>query len=446
MSRIQRHCCASLVASTARRQHGAECHNISSYFDKARQKKTEMDVNIDSQVQSERLTLNISGAIFEIREEQLRRCPNTLLGCSTKRSKFYDPQRDEYFFDRHRQAFEGILFYYQSDGRLVCPENVPDAVFEEEVKFFQLLDEADDLETLLFGCKSAPERPPQPAPWCTNLRDLFEMPDASLSGKILFLFSHLVLLLSIAGSCLSTVDSFQVPLGKHNASDERQTWRKVDLLRDFWVLNDIICHGWFTLECAVRFFTAPNKKEYLKSLYNVIDLATIFTFYFILIVRLYVYPPILAASILLRVLQTLSLTLRILRLVRYSELMRILLLTFATGLSELSMLMMFVIVVGLLASSAVFYAETHESFAKANFTSIPDTFWWSVITITTIGYGDQVPATASGKAVAGICMVLGTLIIALPLFRFASQFRILLESMGIGCNAPKNQRTASIWR
>ena len=396
-----------------------------------------------SQTRGHFLTLNISGAIFEIRKECLSRCPDTLLGCEERREKYYDPVNNQYFFDRHRQAFEGILFYYQSEGRLVRPENVPEAVFEEEVKFFELPTGDDNTRTQIQLVPTvsddstySPEE--SQVAWKRNLREWFDRPRSSLSAKVLQKFSLVVLMLSIVGSCLSTVEVLQLRPTKNTLqtsgsnSSSNETSLGQGLAQDPWMLSNIIFHGWFTFECLVRFIVAPDKKEYLKLYCNVVDLATIFTFYLILIAQFGLRPSSLWAAILVRVLQTLSLVLRVARLVRFSTYMEVLVLTFATGLNDLSMLMLFVITVVLLASSAVFYAETAEDMAKANFTSIPNTFWWSVVTITTIGYGDQVPATASGKVAAGVCTVLGTLIIALPLFRFASQFRDRLESLGIG--------------
>ena len=55
--------------------------------------------------------------------------------------RYFDPNRNEYFFDRCRIAFEAILYYYQSSGRLRRPGNVPLDIFVEEVRFYELGDE-----------------------------------------------------------------------------------------------------------------------------------------------------------------------------------------------------------------------------------------------------------------------------------------------------------------
>jgi len=58
--------------------------------------------------------------------------------CAHGSSRYFDPLRNEYFFDRNRPSFDAILYYYQSAGRLRRPINVPLDVFSEEVKFYEL--------------------------------------------------------------------------------------------------------------------------------------------------------------------------------------------------------------------------------------------------------------------------------------------------------------------
>ena len=86
----------------------------------------------------DRVVINVSGEKYETREETLSRYPETLLGCPTKRLKYFDPRCQEYFFNRNRLAFDAILFYYQSYGRLIKPEVLPDNIFVDEVRFFQI--------------------------------------------------------------------------------------------------------------------------------------------------------------------------------------------------------------------------------------------------------------------------------------------------------------------
>ena len=88
---------------------------------------------------NERIVINVSGMYFETWSWTLGRFPNTLLGNPMKRKKYFDYIHNEYFFERHRQSFEAILYYYQSNGRFLNrPHSVSSEVFFDEIVFFEL--------------------------------------------------------------------------------------------------------------------------------------------------------------------------------------------------------------------------------------------------------------------------------------------------------------------
>lgn len=84
------------------------------------------------------LLTQVSGLRFETQLRTLNQFPDTLLGDPARRIRYFDPLRNEYFFDRNRPSFDAILYYYQSGGRLRRPVNVPLDVFSEEIKFYEL--------------------------------------------------------------------------------------------------------------------------------------------------------------------------------------------------------------------------------------------------------------------------------------------------------------------
>jgi len=85
------------------------------------------------------ITINVSGLKFQTRKSTLNRFPTTLLG-SSDREKHYNSSTKEYFFDRHRESFETILYFYQSDGLLCLPATLNADIFMEEVRFFRIGD------------------------------------------------------------------------------------------------------------------------------------------------------------------------------------------------------------------------------------------------------------------------------------------------------------------
>ena len=93
----------------------------------------------NSNYSNEKVVINISGMRFETYFSKINKFPETLLGNSEKRERYFDIWKNEYFFDRHQQSFESIFIYYQSNGQYLSrPANVPPEIFFDEIIFFQL--------------------------------------------------------------------------------------------------------------------------------------------------------------------------------------------------------------------------------------------------------------------------------------------------------------------
>ncbi|MBL8034705.1 MAG: ion transporter [Leptospiraceae bacterium] len=99
---------------------------------------------------------------------------------------------------------------------------------------------------------------------------------------------------------------------------------------------------------------------------------------------------------------------RIFKLARYSEAINRLIRVFQLNSSALGVFL-FVIVVILFISAALMHTLEPERFAQ-----MTDALWWSIVTLTTVGYGDIVPETVVGRFVAAVLMIFGIGIIALP--------------------------------
>jgi voltage-gated potassium channel len=104
--------------------------------------------------------------------------------------------------------------------------------------------------------------------------------------------------------------------------------------------------------------------------------------------------------------------LRVLKLGRYSKAFHIIGRAISGKKEELVITAVALSVLLLLSASLMFFAETDAQ--PDRFSSIPATLWWSVVTLTTVGYGDIYPVTTIGKVIAGIISVLGIGMVALP--------------------------------
>ena len=170
---------------------------------------------------------------------------------------------------------------------------------------------------------------------------------------------------------------------------------------------ELVCIIWFTIEYLVRFIVAPYKCRFLKSPMNLIDMIAILPYY---VSR--ALDSLTAISKVVQVFRLLR-VLRVLKLARHSIGLQALGYTVRKSYKELGLLMMFVAMGVLIFSSLAYFAEKDERETK--FVSIPATFWWAIITMTTVGYGDMSPTTTWGKVIGSGCALCGVLVLAMPI-------------------------------
>jgi voltage-gated potassium channel len=121
----------------------------------------------------------------------------------------------------------------------------------------------------------------------------------------------------------------------------------------------------------------------------------------------------------LRVLRVLRL-LRFLKLSRYSPAMHSLLRVLSNERRPLIGAGLLLLAAVLFASTGIYYIEADAQPDK--FGSVPDSAWWAIATLTTVGYGDVTPITPLGRLFGSIVMITGLCILALPVAIIASGF------------------------
>ena len=165
-----------------------------------------------------------------------------------------------------------------------------------------------------------------------------------------------------------------------------------------WVLTFI-----FTIEYVLRIWSSKNAKKYVFSFWGVIDLLSVIPSYLgLFLTGAHVF-------LIVRILRLLRIF-RILKLTRYSSEATVLAVALKKSRHKISVFLLFVVLIIFIMGTLMYVVEGETN----GFTSIPESVYWCVVTITTVGYGDIVPKTVLGKFISSVAMILGYAIIAIP--------------------------------
>ena len=164
---------------------------------------------------------------------------------------------------------------------------------------------------------------------------------------------------------------------------------------------ELVCILIFSLEYLIRLYIAKNKLKFITSFYGIIDILAILPFYLTLGFDLRSA----------RVLRFLRLF-RLVKLIRYNKAIRRFQTAFMMIKQELVMFSMVSLILFYLSAVGIYYFE--NSVQPESFSSVFSSLWWSVVTLTTVGYGDIVPITIGGRIFTFIILMIGLGIIAIP--------------------------------
>lgn len=159
----------------------------------------------------------------------------------------------------------------------------------------------------------------------------------------------------------------------------------------------------FTIEYILRLICIRKPFKYMFSVLGIIDLLAIIPSY---LSFLYIGSQSLLVFRALRLLRVF----RIFKLVHFVSEMRFLSIAILNSIRKISIFILFVLSAVVILGSVIYLVEGPSN----GFTSIPQSVYWAIVTITTVGYGDIAPVTPLGKFIASFIMLLGYGIIAVP--------------------------------
>lgn len=170
-----------------------------------------------------------------------------------------------------------------------------------------------------------------------------------------------------------------------------------------FVVMEVIISVIFTIEYILRIITIRNKRAYIFSFYGIIDLLAIVPFY------LSLFFPVTKFFLIIRMLRMLRIF-RIMNLLDFMNDGYLLIRAMKNSSRKIYIFLLFLMIFSVIVGSMMYMVEGH----KEGFESIPQSIYWAVVTVTTVGYGDVSPTTPLGKFFAIVLMLAGYSIIAVP--------------------------------
>jgi len=207
--------------------------------------------------------------------------------------------------------------------------------------------------------------------------------------------------------------------------EDNDVWAEIE-----WVVS--IC---FTLEYGVRILMCRNMWAYFVDLMNMIDFLAVIPFWIEWLSTKISGSGTGGGGSLLRVIRVIRLArvVRLLKSKRFAEYLEIFRKTLEESAESFGLLVTIVFLETIIFASLIFVTErgTYDEESglwlrsdglETHFVSIPEAAYWCIVTMTTVGYGDQYPITVYGKFVGCITMFTGLLVIALPVIIVGGNF------------------------
>lgn len=334
--------------------------------------KPKNSVNKPEREQGTRVKIKVSGRPFEVYASTLTSKEGSIFK-NPSIIKYYDCTSNEYVFDdRDPRAFEAILTYMQC-GILSKPEQVSMRCFIIELLFYGF----SDIARRRFQQEIVMTPTDQHSGQINDIGvrnwiyETLENPSKNCSSQIISALSALVVIISITSYCILTYPGITKEM-------------KAQL---HYV--EYVCNIWFTTDLLSRFLLCPAKWKFCKKFMNLIDLVSILPFYMDVIFK----SSDVIGLAMLRVLRV-GRVMRVFKLSRYSIGVNLITNTLVGSIHELLILIFFLVIAVIFYSALIYFCEHDYSDSTNKFKSVPQVFWFVIVTITTVGYGDMYPSTA----------------------------------------------------
>jgi len=160
----------------------------------------------------------------------------------------------------------------------------------------------------------------------------------------------------------------------------------------------------FTIEYALRIYCVKKPFSYIFSYFGIIDILSILPSYLGLFFVSSHYLSVIRSLRLLRIF-------RIFKLNRFVKDSNTILIALKQSRRKILVFLFFLVMINVVMGTVVYALENE---VNPGFSSIPQSIYWAIVTLSTVGYGDISPITTGGKIVASVIMITGYSIIAVP--------------------------------
>jgi hypothetical protein len=271
--------------------------------------------------------------------------------------------------------------------------------------------------------------------------------------------SFTVVAFSIMGYCMETMAPYMVHVNI-TCHKEMDSNSKMVVFRKEWLQwLDICCTIFFIAELLAKFICSPRKLRWLRKLMNILDELALVPSLLQIVFHWYPdhcilwYKHIVDSFMILRILRIF----RVFHFLRHYGPFRVLLYSVKSALNAMVMLIVFLGVSVLFFGSLIYHAErmSPDAGSKSNeyrheFPDLTTGFWWAIITLTTVGYGDKAPETAFGYTIGAIVAVSGLVILSFVVPIISNEFTLLynfdqaMKNVHNNCKVRRRRKTLSV--